>query len=358
VKGAEAFEERPEVDRVARRLRVSRDAVELYLSIDVIDLHLDTFKWTRVFGYDMRRRHAPSPFGGAFFGHCDFPRALEARLTGATWIITTNPFKPALLRHRAFFRNLRRIRSIFEAASDRFALVRSVAEYRAARVAGKHGAFLGVQGGNAIDYDLRALDRLVDGSILRITLVHLSSSSLGTTSSPAARLEGHDGLTPRGREYVERLDALKIFVDLAHISRKAFFDAVEAHDKSLPLIVTHTGIASVYEHWRNVTDEQLRVVADTGGTIGIMFERGFLGPRNVSSATVIDHVARVIEVVGEDFVSLGSDYDGAIVPPSDLPTVLELPRLVQEMLNRGWSDTRIRKVLGGNFLRAVALMRG
>jgi membrane dipeptidase len=171
-------------------------------------------------------------------------------------------------------------------------------------------------------------------------------------------LEGHDGLTPRGREYVERLDALKIFVDLPHISRKAFFDAVEAHDKSLPLIVTHTGIASVYEHWRNVTDEQLRVVADTGGTIGIMFERGFLGPRNVSSATVVDHVARVIEVVGEDFVSLGSDYDGAIVPPSDLPTVLELPRLVQEMLNRGWSDTRIRKVLGGNFLRAVALMRG
>ena len=70
------------------------------------------------------------------------------------------------------------------------------------------------------------------------------------------------------------------------------------------------------------------------------------------------HLAHIVDTVGEDYASLGSDWDGMIVTPRDMPTCMETPRLVQHMLDRGWSDTRIQKVLGGNFLRVVAALRG
>ena len=200
-----------------------------------------------------------------------------------------------------------------------------------------------------------------DCDILRITLVHLTSSDLGETNAPAGRYlhPSVHGLTDRGREYVRRLNDQKIFVDLAHIGRRAFFDAVSAHDKSQPLMVTHTGVAGVHDVWRNINDEQIKAVADTGGCVGIMFHTDFLGPKgDVTASTVVDHIDHVIQVVGEDFVSIGTDYDGAIIPPHDLPTLFEMPRVAQAMLDRGYTPSRIDKVLGGNFLRVVEALRG
>ena len=284
----------------ANRLAISKEAVEIYAASDVIDLHLDTFIWTRIFGYDLGKKHGAGLFGRHFYSHCDFPRAMEAGLTGGVWLITTNPFLPAKVRRDLFFKNLRRFEGEFARYPDVFRIVRTAAQYRAARAAGLHGVFIGVQGGNCLDHDLTDFDLLDPQHVLRITLVHLSNSSLGTTSSPAARLGGNDGLTNKGREYIEVLNAKKIFVDLAHISRRGFFDAVAVHDKTQPLMVTHTGIAGVYEHWRNITDEQLRAVADTGGCVGVMFQSGFLAKRNATVDTVVDHLERIVNIAGED----------------------------------------------------------
>lgn len=343
----------------AAELGISREAVELYLASDVIDLHIDSFIWTRIFGYDLRRRHGRGLFRGSFYSQVDFPRALEAGLTGATWIISTNPVRSAEGRARAFVKNLARLQDIFASVSEQFALVRTAAEYDAARAAGKHAAFIGIQGGNALDRDLDALDLIPELAVLRITVVHLSSSSLGTTSSPLK--SGSDfGLTDHGRAYVQRLNEKKIFVDLAHISKRGFWDAVEVHDKSQPLIVTHTGISGVHEHWRNLDDDQLRAIAGSGGTIGIMYQSSFLGDPlwNGRAESIVRHAEHVVKTVGEDHVSLGSDFDGAITPPKDLRSCLELPRLVQLMLDRGWSAERIQKILGKNFLRVVRALRG
>jgi membrane dipeptidase len=150
---------------------------------------------------------------------------------------------------------------------------------------------------------------------------------------------------------------MRVAVDLAHISRKGFFDAIEVHDKTQPLMVTHTGLAGVYEHWRNITDEQLRAVADSGGSVGVMLHAAYLGRRAVTVRTVVDHLAHIVDTVGEDHASIGTDYDGAIIPPKDLPGLWALPRLAQEMLDRGWSDGRVRKVLGGNALRVIEALR-
>jgi membrane dipeptidase len=343
----------------ARALGISNEAVAIYLESEVLDLHIDTFIWKRVFGYDPRNRHGNGIFSGRFYSQVDFPRILEAQLAGATWVISTNPARSSASRARTFVKNLERLCALFETVDEQFRVVRNVAEYRAARREGKHAAFIGIQGGNALDDGLEALDRIPDGTVLRITLVHLSSSSLGTTSSPLKTGEDQ-GLTDFGRDYLRRLNEKKIFVDLAHVSKKGFWDAVEVHDKSQPLLVTHTGIAGVFEHWRNVDDAQLRAVADTGGTVGVMYQSSFLGDSywGGRASTIVDHLEHIVNTVGEDHASLGSDWDGAIITPRDMPTCLELPRLVEHMLSRNWNGERIKKILGGNFLRVVGTLRG
>jgi membrane dipeptidase len=343
----------------ARELSISTEAVDLYLGSDVIDLHIDSFIWNRIFGYDLRKRHGHGLLGARFYSQVDFPRLLEAQLAGATWIITTNPGRSSKGRARAFVKNIKKLRAIFDSASEHFQVVRNVREYRAAREAGKHAAFIGIQGGNALDDGLDALDLIPDDLILRITLVHLSSSKLGVTSSPM-KIGTDEGLTSFGKAYVERLNDKKIFVDLAHISKKGFWDVIEVHDASQPLLVTHTGISGVFEHWRNLDDAQLKAIADSGGTIGVMYQSSFLGDPMLGGecVSIVRHLEHIVNTVGEDHASLGSDWDGAITPPRDMPTVLELPRLVQVMLDRGWSAERIEKILGGNFLRVVEALRG
>jgi membrane dipeptidase len=341
----------------AADLGISREAVELYRSADVVDLHLDTFIWTRLFGYDPLVRHGPGWLRGWFFSQADLPRLREARVAGATWVITTNPFRSAAGRTRALLANLNRLENLLGRAPGEVRIVRSAAEYAAARREGLHAAFIGLQGGNALGRP-RDVDLLPERAILRVTLVHLTASRYGHPSGPP--LLGRDrGLTAAGRELVERLEDRDVLVDLAHIGRKGFFDAVEAHRRDRPLLVTHTGVSGVHRHWRNLDDAQIRAIADSGGTIGIIFNSIYLGPKVRGTASwIVDHLEHVIRVAGEDHASLGSDFDGAIVPPRDLPSCLELPRLVQLMLDRGFGADRIRKILGGNFLRVVAAVRG
>ncbi|MFO0660508.1 MAG: membrane dipeptidase [Polyangiaceae bacterium] len=343
----------------ARDLGISKEAIDIYLASDVIDLHVDSFIWHRVFRYDLTQRHGHGLFGARFYSQADFPRVREAAVTGAIWVITTNISRGEESRPQTFVDNLAKLRSILASVPEDFAFVRSTAEYRAAKAQGKHGAFIGIQGGNALDSSLDDLDLIPDNAILRITIVHLSSSKIGVTSSPLAG-SASQGLSTFGKDYVRRLNEKKIFVDLAHINRAGFFDAFEVHDQSQPLIVTHTGIKGVHDHWRNLDDEQIRAIAGTGGTIGIMYQSDFLGDPWLGgkAASIVDHMAHVIKVAGDDYVSLGSDWDGAILPPRDMPTCLELPKVVQIMLDRGWKPERIQKILGGNALRTIEALRG
>jgi len=335
----------------ARALGVSREAIDVYLASDVIDLHVDTFIWTRIFGYDLTRRHGTGLFNACFYGQADLPRLREARVTGAIWSITTNPFRGRGSRARTFRRNLETLRAVINSRPDDVALVRTAGDYRRAAAAGRHAAFVGIQGGNALDATS------LDGTVVKVTVVHLTNSLLGGTSAPLGR---DRGLSAAGIDYVRALNERRIFVDLAHVSRRGFWDAVKAHDRSQPLLVSHTGIDGVHRHWRNVDDEQIKAVADTGGVIGVIYEPTFLGdPRFSGKAeSVVRHLEHAARVAGDDFIALGSDWDGMICTPRDMKTCLELPRLVEIMLRRGWTAERIRKALGANFLRALELLRG
>jgi membrane dipeptidase len=344
---------------LAKRLGVSAEAVELTRSGELIDLHIDTLIPVRVYGYDLEKRHGLGLFRGRLFGHLDVPRMLESGMAGAMWSITTNPLRTARGRWRVFQQNLRLLESIVARSEGRLRIVRDHAEYLAARAAGAHAVLPAIQGGNALEAAPDGPRSIKDRLITRVTLVHLTSSVYGATSSPLSRLRRERGLSPRGREFVQALDQERVFVDLAHIHPRGFWDAVEMHDKTLPLIATHTGVSGVRPSWRNLDDAQIKAIADCGGAIGVVFAEYHIKTKSTSpgSGMILDHLEHIIKVAGEDCASIGSDYDGFIVPPPELRSGVAYARLVQAMLDRRWSIDRIRKILGRNFLRAFQALR-
>jgi membrane dipeptidase len=156
------------------------------------------------------------------------------------------------------------------------------------------------------------------------------------------------------------LNERQVLVDLAHISAQGFWAACDAHARHVPFVVTHTGVSGVHRHWRNLDDAQIRAVARSGGVVGIMYHAPFLGDRpwNGRVDTVARHLEHVLRVAGEDTPALGSDWDGSIITPRDMPTCLELPRLVAALMARNIPERAIKKMLGQNFLRVVREVRG
>ena len=339
----------------ARQLGVSTEACSLLLDAHFIDLHCDMEVPIRVLGYNPDRHHGVASWTLPFMLHTDYPRIREAGLSGVVYDIATNPFRPARNRQETTLANIRRAIARIESHPQEQVFCRGRADYDAAFAAGKTAYWLSLQGGNALSYDLAALEG-VASDLHRITLVHLTTSDLGGTNSPAG---GDIGTTPLGRSFVACCNANRIIVDLAHSGKKTFWEALDAHDKTLPPIVSHTGVAGVHPHWRNVDDDQIRAIADRGGVVGIMYQSNFLAPvwYSCERQRIVDHLDHIISLVGEDYAAIGTDYDGMIIPPRDLCDITHHPMLVQDMLDRGWSDDRIRKILGENYLRVVREVR-
>ncbi|MBN8612190.1 MAG: membrane dipeptidase [Deltaproteobacteria bacterium] len=355
-----------DVDALATKAGVSREASALLASAEVVDLHLETFIPPRLWGYDLHRSHAGRFPWGRFFGHLDLPRVHGGGLTTAMWSIATNILQPRARRAAVLQENVAALVASLE-RDQHVRVVTNARELSSARGEGRHAALVCVQGGNA--FELRASSGAIEcehvdpsGKITRVTVVHLSSSSLGATSSPL-HVGGPAGLSDMGRAMVRALDRARVFVDLAHVSEAGFWDAMAAHDRTLPAIVTHTGMKSVHDLWRNIDDRQARAIADTGGVIGVIFQASFLGPswgsgRARDVRAVVAHLEAVIRAAGEEAAAIGSDYDGFILPTADLRDgELAYARLVQSMLEAGWREERIRNVLGLNFLRSFARLR-
>lgn len=338
---------RPEVSEAARQL--CREA-------DLVDLHIDTFIPIRLYRYDIYRRHRGP---GWLFGQWDLPRARESGLDGAMWSITTNPFRTASGRLKTLKTNLRRLCELVERSQGRLALAPDLVAYRRARAAGAHAVIPAVQGGNALDASEGATDDLPDPGLVRVTLLHLTPSRIGAPSYPLHVFQRHAGLTSHGRRVVERLDAGRVFVDVAHLHARGIDDVLEVHDRTLPLMASHTGLDGAHRLWRNLQDHHLRAVADTGGVVGVITAALYLGRRRGRTGLdrFVDHVEHVVKVAGEDAAAIGTDFDGFILPFREVGGAHSYPAMVEAMLRRGWSERRIRKILGENFLRAWRELR-
>ena len=236
-------------------------------------------------------------------------------------------------------------------------ICRSVGDIRTAIADGQLAAIMHVEGVEAIDPEFETLDRLYDMGLRSIGPVWSRSNVFGHgvpfryPSSP----DTGPGLTEAGKRLVARCDELGILIDLSHMNEAGFWDV--AGLSTAPLIATHSNAHAICPHARNLTDKQLRAIADSDGMVGLNFSAAFLRPdgrmlADVPFEVMMRHLDHLIGILGEDRVGLGSDYDGTTVPDS-LTTVAELPALGRAMAQHGYDDALCRKILCDNWLSAL-----
>lgn len=327
----------------------SPDARALHDLHPAIDLHADSLMWSRWVAYDLHARHdAPLP-RAALGGHVDVPRLKDGGIGAQFFGLVSLPIGQRHGLARVIDEQIDALDNTIQRAPTKMVKVRTAAEVEAARARGQIGALLGIEGGHSLEGSIDKLDHFARRGVRYLGLCHFSRNEL---CFPAyGRGMDHDaGLTLFGRDVVGRCEELGVIVDLAHINRKGFLEACEMATR--PPIVSHTGVLGAFEHWRNVSDEELRAVAKLGGCVGVIFCPKFLGGDGLEP--VVKHLKHIIDVCGEDTPALGSDWDGFIVPTKDLCDAARLPLLTDALLASGMKPETIGKILRGNVMRVLA----
>lgn len=240
---------------------------------------------------------------------------------------------------------------------DTFKITKSLKEIIETIEKGKIAAVPTIEGAYSLDkdYSLELLNQYNDLGIKVITLTWNYSNKLGEGVSKVygdkKRTPSSGGLTELGEKIVLEMNKLGMIVDVSHIDEDTFWDII--HTCKSPIIASHSGIDSLKSHNRNLTDEQLKALADNGGVIGIVFYPEFLkNSENVYISDIIDHIDYAVHLIGIDHVGIGSDFDGASLP-KDLKDSGEIYKIREELLNRNYSDKDIDKILGKNMLRVL-----
>ena len=298
-------------------------------SIGAIDLHADTPLWMRWFGYDVLREHTPAIAARRMARSRRCSAHAQGRLRGAVLRPGEHPDDRHGLGERDR-RTDRRARTSGECVGWACSSARARTPTSSRRER---------QGGSPRSWASRVRTRSRGASTRSTTLraaafgylglLHFSTNAAGFPAYGKGR-DDDAGLTDFGVSVVQRCNDLGVIVDLAHINRRGFFHALE--QTRGPVIVSHTGVAGVQAHWRNLPDDQIRAVADRGGVVGIMFAPRFLGRDGVDA--VVDHIEHVVRVAGEDTPALGSDWDGVIIPTKGLRDSSELPNLLDALRAR------------------------
>jgi membrane dipeptidase len=171
----------------------------------------------------------------------------------------------------------------------------------------------------------------------------------------ASGTDSRSGLTNEGKELVKRMNDLRITLDLSHLNENGFWEALEICE-IIP-IATHSNARAITDHPRNLKDDQLRAITQRGGVIGLVLYNDFLrtGSQTPTLEDIFTHADYMVNLCGEDHVGIGSDLDGGRVEafPNDIRTVADLPKLADFFLEKGYSEKRVRKIMGGNFLRVL-----
>jgi len=338
IAGFFAIDLEPDFEAPLLSIEVSERARRLHAESIVIDLHVDSLLWPR----DLSR----SGEGG----HVDFPRMRQGGLDAAAFTLPTRFFGVAGLKAfhdrwppATWFSPWERL--VYQLDQTRSwtdaSLATDASAIRRNHAPGKLSYFHGVEGAHALEGNLSRVSELRERGVLFIGLVHLRDNEIGGSSSGSDR-----GLTELGRNLIGEMNRHRVLVDLAHASTKTFFEALEL--TTFPPIVSHTGVRSVHDSWRNLADDQIRAVAERGGVIGVMFAPPAL--REPSLEEAVRHLEHVVELGGEDAAAIGSDFDGYVDPAID---AAGLPALTELMLRRGFSEERVRRILGENALRVL-----
>jgi len=277
-----------------------------------------------------------------------------------------------------FQKNIESRRELFAANPDRLVLIRSSADILRAKREKKFGVVLGTQDTSMVG---PVLDRLADMKKDGVMTVQLTYN-LRNLSGDGSLEPANSGLSNLGRDTIRRIEAEKLLLDLSHGGARTIEEAIAFARR--PLVISHTGSRALMEHPRNTSDASMKAVADKGGVVGVYFMPYLRADMHPAAADVIAHVEHVAKVVGEDHVGIGTDngvlptnMDAAskkrmddwqreriklgIAAPgeavgvypmvADYDSVDRYRRFAADLQKRGWSQARLEKLMGGNFLR-------
>jgi membrane dipeptidase len=340
---------------------VSQRARALHGSLEVVDLHADSLLW----GRDLTKR--------ASQGQVDIPRLLEGEVALQVFAASTHSprhldiehnddrtdditllaigsgWPPATWRSR-LARALHvasRARDLEARSGRRFRLIRTSAELTGHLAdrrldPGRTAGLLAIEGAHALDGDPANLDVVFEAGYRMVSPSHFFDNAFGGSAHGIAK----GGLTRKGREMVERMEARGMVVDVAHASAATIDDVLRMATR--PVVASHTGVRGIADNARNLSDEHLRGIAGTGGLVGIGFWDTASGGED--AASIARSIAYAVDVAGADHVGLGSDFDGAVTVPFD---ATGLPLLTEALLDAGLDEPTIGKVMGRNAIRVL-----
>jgi membrane dipeptidase len=387
---------RPVADQLDSLTDVSPRAMQIYRDAIVVDTHNDMPTKVADEHYDADIRN-PIGFGPGK-GSTDYPRLLQSGVTGQFFSAFVDAPYALMKPDSSFDRAMlltNQVHAFVKRHPDRLIFATTGAELRRAKREGKVAVFVGVEGGHAIQGSIARLRRLHAAGVRYMTLTWNNGNSwagaaAGTNNTRTA------GLTTYGRQIVREMNRIGILVDISHVSDSTFWDAIRTTTK--PVIASHSSSRALSMHRRNLTDSMLVAVAKTGGVVNVNFFSQFIDSTynqrmsaierrmrdedhrlrdagtpneqirttvaalrqrmldslpNTPLSVLIDHIDHIAKVAGVDHVGIGSDFDGVTALPTGMEDVTMLPRIAQSLLDRGYSDTDIKKILGGNMLRVL-----
>lgn len=319
-----------------------------------LDLHVDSIIQQRLFGYDVRRRHRAGVRGQPFFWHADVPRMLEAGYLGACLGIHYWPWES-----EGAWRELGRQIDYLDdyiARDEQVLRVRAPQDWQRARDQGLLALAPGVEGAHMLNAKLERVEELAKRRPAYLTLAHFSKNAAATPAMGRGANEV-EGLSGFGQALIRELEAHDILVDVAHLNTPCVLDACKVARR--PLLCTHTGVRGVYQHARNISDEEIDAIAELDGVIGVIFAPGFLtGKFRRGTDAVVDHIEYIIDRVGIRHVALGSDYDGWLPRiPNDQRDCRDIHLVAQELSRRGHPPADIARVTSENALELLARRR-
>jgi membrane dipeptidase len=349
----------------------------------VIDAHNDTVQNLVLSGADFGRR---MPQAGI-----DLPRLREGGLTVPFFAANVPGYYPEAeaVRRTLDFRDA--MQRVFDQYPDQIELATSARQIERIVAAKKIAAVLTLEGGHQIADDLAVLREYRRLGYLSMTLVHFKNNHWAdsATSAPA-----HDGLTDFGKDVVREMNRIGMIVDVSHASDKTFYDAIAASRK--PIIASHSSCRALVDFPRNISDDMLRALAKNGGVVGVNFYPAYVNAadaqdarkaiddlnaldvklrgaalddyaekervkggeshpvtRHATIADVVACIEHAVKVAGIDHVGIGADFDGIPSVPIGLEDASKMPALRRALQERGFSDSDIQKIMGGNFLRVI-----
>jgi membrane dipeptidase len=377
----------------ARPLSLEARAEKLHREAIVIDTHDDVTSAILEDGFDLGKPNGKTA--------TDLPKMRAGGITAEFFSIYVDKRyyeHPTSLGGGAARRALDMIDVTYqqiERHPDALELARSVDDIRRAKRDGKIAILMGIEGGHAIENSLFALREFYRLGVRYMTLTHTNNNDWADASGFFAPPKAaHHGLTPFGEDVVREMQRIGMLVDVSHVSDETFEGVMRV--AKAPVIASHSSARALCDVPRNLTDDELRALAKNGGVAMVNFFSGFLDPKyraaqvafrkkheaeidllnkqhlkisemedrlvkmgsgdlpKTSVATLVDHIEHIAKVAGVDHVGLGSDFDGVPALPEGLSGIDGLPKITLELLRRGFSDEDVKKILGENFLRAMA----